>query len=122
MTVSPATDDGDFMTSARDGSSLRVVPLFEEVATLEKAGDTVRAILSPSLKIRATADRGRTDLDRGDADRTVVGRTFGSGDRDSVEVMIGYSDSDRVAWCTPHQIVSIEKLAGVEPRKNGRHQ
>jgi hypothetical protein len=37
-------------------------------------------------------------------------------------VMIGYPDSDRVAWCTPHQIVSIEKLAGVEPRKNGRHQ
>ncbi len=37
-------------------------------------------------------------------------------------VMIGYSDSDRIAWCTRHQIVSIEKLVGEAPRKNGRHQ
>ncbi len=35
-------------------------------------------------------------------------------------VMIGYSDSDRIAWCTPHQIVSIEKIAGATPRANGR--
>jgi hypothetical protein len=37
-------------------------------------------------------------------------------------VMIGYSDSDRIAWCTPHQIMSIEKLVDMAPGKNGRHQ
>jgi hypothetical protein len=35
-------------------------------------------------------------------------------------VMIAYSDSDRIAWCTPHQIVSIEKIVGAKPRENGR--
>lgn len=35
-------------------------------------------------------------------------------------VTIAYSDSDRIAWCTPHQIVSIEKIVGAEPRSNGR--
>ena len=35
-------------------------------------------------------------------------------------VVIAYSDSDRIAWCTPHQIVSIEKIVGAEPRSNGR--
>jgi phosphoenolpyruvate carboxylase len=55
------------------GSSLRVVPLFEEVATLERAGETMRALFD-------------------------VGRTFRSGDPtfrsgNAVEVMIGYSDS-----------------------------
>jgi len=45
------------------GSSLRVVPLFEEVATLERAGDTMRELLA--------------------------GLRTGAG----VEVMIGYSDS-----------------------------
>jgi hypothetical protein len=37
-------------------------------------------------------------------------------------VMIGYSDSDRIAWCTPHQIVSIEKVKGARPRANGRRR
>jgi len=35
-------------------------------------------------------------------------------------VMIGYSDSDRLAWCTPHQIVSIEEIKGAQPRPNSR--
>jgi hypothetical protein len=46
-----------------------------------------------------------------DADNIAVGRNV---------VMIGYSDSDRIAWCTPHQIVSIEKIAGPKRRSNGR--
>ena len=49
------------------GSHLRVVPLFEEVATLERAGDTMRAILG--------------------AARTGAAKPPG------IEVMIGYSDS-----------------------------
>ena len=48
------------------GSHLRVVPLFEEVATLERAGETVRAILSS--------------------------RAAGL-DPSGIEIMIGYSDS-----------------------------
>ena len=35
-------------------------------------------------------------------------------------VVIAYSDSDRIAWCTPHQIVSIEKITGSKRRSNGR--
>lgn len=46
-----------------------------------------------------------------DADNIAVGRNV---------VMIGYSDSDRIAWCTPHQIVSIEKITGPKRRSNGR--
>jgi phosphoenolpyruvate carboxylase len=72
------------------GSSLRVVPLFEEVATLEHAGDTVRAILAahqPGLKTRPTAaDVGRSLSSAEDA-----GRNFSSAG--AIEVMIGYSDS-----------------------------
>ncbi|MEX2168704.1 MAG: hypothetical protein WD851_05310 [Pirellulales bacterium] len=34
-------------------------------------------------------------------------------------VMIAYPDSDRIAWCTPHQIVSIEKI--VTPAEAGRN-
>jgi len=56
------------------GSSLRVVPLFEEVATLERAGDTMREVLA-GLKARPAAVE--TDP------------AFTAG----VEVMIGYSDS-----------------------------
>jgi hypothetical protein len=37
-------------------------------------------------------------------------------------VVIAYSDSDRTAWCTPHQIVSIEKKKGARPRPNGRRK
>jgi phosphoenolpyruvate carboxylase len=54
------------------GSALRVVPLFEEVATLERAGDTMREVMA-----------SRTPAG--------VGGTFRSAD--PVEVMIGYSDS-----------------------------
>jgi hypothetical protein len=35
-------------------------------------------------------------------------------------VVIAYSDSNRIAWCTPHQIVSIEKIIGPKRRSNGR--
>jgi hypothetical protein len=35
-------------------------------------------------------------------------------------VVIAYSDSNRIAWCTPHQIVSIEKITGPKRRSNGR--
>jgi len=61
------------------GTSLRVVPLFEEVATLEHAGETVRAIL--------TAMAGPTTS----AKATVVEKTRPAGE--TIEVMIGYSDS-----------------------------
>jgi hypothetical protein len=46
-----------------------------------------------------------------DPDNIAVGRNV---------VMIGYSDSDRIAWCTPHQIVSIERISGPKRRSNGR--
>ena len=35
-------------------------------------------------------------------------------------IMIAFEDSDRTAWCTPHQVVSIEKIPGATPRSNGR--
>jgi len=35
-------------------------------------------------------------------------------------VVIAYSDSGRVATCTPHQIVSVEKIKDAKPRPNGR--
>jgi len=35
-------------------------------------------------------------------------------------VMIAYPNSGRIASCTPHQIVSIEKVKGGRPRPNGR--
>jgi hypothetical protein len=35
-------------------------------------------------------------------------------------VVIAYSDSNRIAWCTPHQIVIIEKIRGARTRRNGR--
>jgi hypothetical protein len=35
-------------------------------------------------------------------------------------VVIAYRDSGRTATCTPHQIVSIEKVKGKEPRPNTR--
>jgi hypothetical protein len=34
-------------------------------------------------------------------------------------VVIVYPDSDRMAWCIPHQIVSIEKSGGRKSRRNG---
>jgi phosphoenolpyruvate carboxylase len=53
------------------GSALRVVPLFEEVATLERAADTMRALWTHSRAARAQAD----------------------GAKPPGEVMFGYSDS-----------------------------
>jgi phosphoenolpyruvate carboxylase len=55
------------------GSALRVVPLFEEVATLERAGDTMRAVLA-----RSPVPDPRSPV---------------PDPRSPIEVMIGYSDS-----------------------------
>jgi phosphoenolpyruvate carboxylase len=63
------------------GSRLRVVPLFEEVATLETAGETVRAILAAA---RPASDGPRFEPER-------AGRGFSR--PGAMEVMIGYSDS-----------------------------
>jgi phosphoenolpyruvate carboxylase len=57
------------------GSSLRVVPLFEEVATLERAGDTMRAIWSAHTS--EASERAGASGEAGPAG----------------EVMLGYSDS-----------------------------
>jgi hypothetical protein len=35
-------------------------------------------------------------------------------------VVIAYPDSGRVANCTPHRIVSIERIKGAKPRPNSR--
>jgi hypothetical protein len=74
--------------------------------------DSVRTLLSAApfepIEIRlANGDRHQVT----DPFNVAVGRNV---------VMIAYSDSDRIAWCTPHQIVSIEKIVGAEPRSNGR--
>jgi hypothetical protein len=46
-----------------------------------------------------------------DADNIAVGKNV---------VCIAYSDSNRIAWCTPRQIVNIEKIRGGRLRRNGR--
>jgi hypothetical protein len=74
--------------------------------------DTVRHFMNlepfAPIEIRlANGDRHQVV----DPDNIAVGRNA---------VVIAYSDSDRIAWCTPHQIVSIEKLGGTKPRANGR--
>ncbi len=46
-----------------------------------------------------------------DPDNIAIGRNV---------VLIAYSDSDRIAWCTPHQIVSIEKIVAPKRRSDGR--
>jgi hypothetical protein len=35
-------------------------------------------------------------------------------------IVIAFSNSNRIAWCTLHQIVSIEKIKGARTRRNGR--
>jgi hypothetical protein len=37
-------------------------------------------------------------------------------------IVIAYSESDRIAWCTPHQIVSIEKAKSGRARRNGHNK
>jgi len=74
--------------------------------------DTVRDFMNlepfEPIEIRlANGDRHQVV----DPDNIAVGKSA---------VMIGYSDSERIAWCTPHQIVSIEKLDGAKRRANGR--
>ena len=71
------------------GSALRVVPLFEEVATLQRAGETVRALLAAGLKSPAgPISHPATDVGRDFSPAGVAG----SPPRE-LEVMIGYSDS-----------------------------
>jgi hypothetical protein len=74
--------------------------------------DTVRHFMNlepfEPIEIRlANGDRHQVV----DPDNIAVGKSV---------VMIGYSDSERIAWCTPHQIVSIEKLGSAKRRANGR--
>jgi len=74
--------------------------------------DTVRSVLAAHpfepIEIRlANGDRHEVT----DPFNVAVGKNV---------VMIGYSDSDRIGWCTPRQIVSIEKIAGATPKANGR--
>ena len=91
------------------GSNLRVVPLFEEVATLETAGDTVRAILSAREQPTAPgplpdAEAALPDREAGlpgseatlpDSDASREAATAGRGfsRAGALEIMIGYSDS-----------------------------
>ena len=60
------------------GSKLRVVPLFEEVATLERAGETMRAIFGSTFSPQPAQEATRAKAD---------------GAKPPGEVMIGYSDS-----------------------------
>jgi phosphoenolpyruvate carboxylase len=72
------------------GSSLRVVPLFEEVATLAHAGETMRALIAarePGLKTRPPTAGAERDV----SPAAAVGRSLSSAS--ALEVMIGYSDS-----------------------------
>ena len=80
------------------GSHLRVVPLFEEVDTLERAGDTMRALLTlygeAGAKASATtppSPRATDAATPGATEATAVAQTFRSAP--GIEVMIGYSDS-----------------------------
>lgn len=82
------------------GSRLRVVPLFEEVATLERAGETVRALLAgrrTSRTIAASESPERGGDRRVPAPRRTSGQPEpepeGANERAGLEVMIGYSDS-----------------------------
>jgi hypothetical protein len=74
--------------------------------------DTIRAMLLEDpyvpLEFRlANGDRHPVD----DPFNVAVGKFV---------VMIAYPDSGRTATCTPHQIVSIEKIEGAKPRPNSR--
>ena len=64
------------------GSSLRVVPLFEEVATLERAGETMRAVLASQRGTQEESERAAGS-----------GGAKPPGQKDAIEVMVGYSDS-----------------------------
>jgi phosphoenolpyruvate carboxylase len=80
------------------GSALRVVPLFEEVATLEQAGDIMRAVLARNGMAGGAANAATTEARGTDAGPTVTSGRSDDGSRpfhsgDAIEVMIGYSDS-----------------------------
>jgi phosphoenolpyruvate carboxylase len=68
------------------GSTLRVVPLFEEVATLERAADTMRALWAGDRDSELGPPHARTS---GASER--VGGSAGA--KPPGEVMLGYSDS-----------------------------
>jgi phosphoenolpyruvate carboxylase len=80
----------EYLQSAH-GSSLRVVPLFEEVATLEHAGETMRAIWTVRTGA-ASEPRERSEPAKRRA-RERVGESEGRSPSADQEVMIGYSDS-----------------------------
>jgi phosphoenolpyruvate carboxylase len=83
------------------GSRLRVVPLFEEVATLERAGETMRAVLSapgttPPDEERERATRVSHASGAGPgapASARAGGSGGGKPPSREIEVMVGYSDS-----------------------------
>jgi hypothetical protein len=74
--------------------------------------DTVRNFMNaePFEAIEIRLANGDRHMIR-DPDNIAVGKNV---------VVIAYSDSNRIAWCTPHQIVSIEKLRRGRPPRNGR--
>ena len=74
------------------GSNLRVVPLFEEVATLERAGDIMRAVLSARTS-EASEPRSRSGAKGVPASERVGGSGGAKPRGKEIEVMIGYSDS-----------------------------
>jgi len=76
--------------------------------------DSVRHFMNTApfepIKLRLANDDKHQVVDR---DNMAVGKNV---------VVILYSDSSRMAWCTPHQIVSIEKIVGSKRRSNGRNK
>ncbi|HEY2431254.1 MAG TPA: phosphoenolpyruvate carboxylase [Vicinamibacterales bacterium] len=100
------------------GSSLRVVPLFEEVATLEQAGETMRALWTPRTGAASEPRSLRVGgISAGD------GAAGSGGVQPPSEVMIGYSDSakdgGRLAanwhlYKAQEAVVAAARDAGVE--------
>jgi phosphoenolpyruvate carboxylase len=100
------------------GSSLRVVPLFEEVATLERAGETMCEIWAERASA-ASEPRSRSGAGVPASER--VGGAGGA--KPPSEVMIGYSDSakdgGRLAanwhlYKAQEAVVTAAREAGVE--------
>ena len=71
------------------GSTLRVVPLFEDVATLKRAGEIMRRIFSARTSA-ASEPRSRSGAEGAPASERAGGS---GGAKPPSEVMIGYSDS-----------------------------
>ena len=77
------------------GTALRVVPLFEEVATLERAGETMRAVLALRNRDGERAQRpGHASAGIGAPAGERAGGAGGAKPHgQEIEVMVGYSDS-----------------------------